>query len=280
MRRNTRLRTFLGGLACTVAVAALLFGGCERNTNNLAPWELAGLRDGDINNIIWKLSEINRDGRPVDMSIYPPFHLIFSEASFFGDDGCNLYGGLYTVRGDSIYPADVAQTLRLCIRATVAIDHLVEPFRRFLTTDAMHIFASDGRYSYTTDFGEEVVNSPLVGGWILVDATDPEFADIEQRSLIPTLQLKANREFKLVWDCGPDNIFGCNEIAGIFGIGNAGKMMLYQRGSQNNDAGLQFMHRMLAAETYSLVPETPKGATLSLRSVYNGYRYDFRAIVR
>lgn len=234
----------------------------------------------DSENIIWQLFTVEKSGRPVDISTFPPFHLIFGESQFFGDDGCNLFGAPYRAQEDSIFPGKLSQTLRLCDQATLPVEYLAEPFRIRFSENEMRIFSNGGIYTYRSGFTSDVQGSALLGNWQLNSSTDADFEDIQKRQLIPVLSFDAKRQFNIIWYCVEDNPFGCDKIGGIFGIGAGGKILFYERESAHHgeESGANFMQRILNSTSYEVAPNSRKGAVLTLFNHDNGTSFEFVAI--
>lgn len=258
----------------------LLHSGCDNNATNPIESQTSELQISDVKNIVWTLAAFEKAGQDADISAFPPFHLIFDETQFFGDDGCNHFRAMYEARTDSVFPGDISQTLRLCIRATFPLQHLTEPYRIHITKSELRIFVDDAVYTYKSDVTDSIKNSPLIGNWQLSSSTDPEFAEIQTEQLIPKLSFDENREFKIIWSCASDNPFGCDEISGIFGIGAHGKILFYPIGWQHHQPGIDFMLRILNSSFYWFEPDPRKGGTLTFFNESDGVNFEFRSISR
>ena len=264
------------GILYLLTLSALLFHySCKKSMNPLGtiyPGDMA-LEDSinvrDIHNIIWTL----------DKSGYEPFHLIFKEDHFLGDDGCNRFGGRYSAKNDSIFPRDVVQTEMACNVTTYSIQHLTEPFRIQISKNRLDIFAQHNTLTYKSDHANDLVRSPLLGNWSLTFSTDPEFENIQTQLLTPTLLLQKNRGFKIAWYCNTDNIFGCDEIFGLFGTGDNNKILFYPTGWKNHSAGLDFMYRILNSSFYS-VETVPEFTSLKLFNEEENTEYKFHIITK
>jgi hypothetical protein len=236
---------------------APLWGGCDNNSTNPGDAQFKGVRTSgarisDHRNIIWTL----------DQSGYERLYLIFDEEQFFGYEGCNWFGGWYEARGDSIIPRDVAQTERGCDVRTFPVQYLMFPFLVTIDEDELLLSTRNGAFTLTSDLTESIENSPLIEEWQLTASTDPQFADLKARQLLPSLTLAENREFKISWYCSSDNLMGCDEIYGIFGIGTDDKIFFYKTGWKNHSAGLDFVGRILDSSAFSV--ETKSTRTLTL----------------
>jgi hypothetical protein len=247
----------------------LLNCGCDDSSMNPSDIQLDILK---IKNIIWIL----------DRSGYEPFRLIFNEEQFFGYDGCNWFGAFYETRNDSIFPIrGVAQTERFCDKVkTFPVQHLAVPLLLRISKNELRIFGRDGIFSYKSDATDSIENSPILRNWILTASTDPEFAEIQEQQLIPSLSFNENRGFKIAWYCVPNNIFGCDEIFGVFGIGAGNKIFFYKSGWQNHAPGLDFAERILNSSSYSVEADTLKAASLTLVNKSSRTSYKFSAISR
>ncbi len=255
------------------SVFIVLHAGCFNSSTNPLESQASEVEIAAIKNIVWTLAAFEKAGRVANLAV--TFHLIYNEEQFLGDDGCNSFGGKYAARNDSIFPGDIIQTEKACANATFPIQHLAEPYRLHIAKNELRLFAKDAIYTYKSDVTASITNSPLIKTWILSAATDPEFADIQKQQLIPTLLFDENRGFKIAWYCASGNIFGCDEIFGIFGVGAGGKILFYPTGWQQHAPGSDFMQRILSSSSYSFT-----GDKLLLFNESTGARYEFKAVQR
>jgi heat shock protein HslJ len=259
-------------LSCFATSAFIvLHAGCFNSSTNPLESQTSAFEISDIKNIVWTLQAVEKAGRVANIPV--TFHLIYNEERFFGDDGCNSFGGRYEARNDSIFPDDIIQTEKACANATFPIQHLAEPYRMQIAKNELRLFAKDAIYTYKSDVTDSITNNPLIKTWILSAATDPEFADIQRQQLIPTLLFDESRGFKLAWYCASGNTFGCDEIFGIFGVGAGGKILFYPTGWQQHAPGSEFMQRILSASSYSFAEET-----LLLFNESTGAMFEFKAV--
>lgn len=263
---TTLNRLFLS--SCTLMFCIALLSGCINNSTNPIELQPSDFEISDIKNIIWTL----------DKSGYEPFRLIFNEDQFLGYDGCNWFGSRFEARNDSIFPEGVVQTLRLCDVKSYSVQHLTEPYRLSIAKNELYILAGNTIHTYKSDIIDSVVNSPLLNTWQLSASTDPEFAELQQQQLLPILSFNEERRFKIAWYCTPENIFGCDEIFGIFGIGANSKIFFYRTGWQNHAQGLDFMERILSASSYRIETNNGHNETLTLFHK-NGIKYEFTVAI-
>ncbi len=254
----------------------MIIAGCESTNSLESPASQTEAAIADIRNIVWTLNRAHKNNEDIDLRHLPPFRLLFNDSLFFGDDGCNLYGGRYVSNNDSIFPHDLGQTERLCLQATFPVDHLAEPFRLEIAPARLRVKRSNDVYTYESDFTLKIADTPIIGNWILESSTDADFSEIERQQLIPMLSFTSNREFKIVWFCQPDNIFDCNELSGIFGIGRAGRILFYRGGSKvSGSQGLAFMGRILDSSVFTIAPDVSNGGRLTLVNEGNNTNFKF-----
>ena len=222
----------------------------------------------DITNIIWTLDE----------SGYAPFHLIYSLGHFFGDDGCNRFGGAYEARNDSVFPTDVAQTQQLCSVNAFPLQYLAEPYRIHITRSGLRIFTQEGIFTYRTDVADDIEDSPLIQCWVLAASTDPAFAEIQTSQPTPTLLFDRNRGFRLAWSRADINSLGYDEVFGIFGTGAGNRILFYKTGWRRYAQRYDLMERILNSSSYSVNPDTLKAPVLILLNESYGSRFEFKTI--
>jgi hypothetical protein len=202
----------------------------------------------------------------VDLSSFEPFNLIFAESQFFGDDGCNSFGAKYEIKDGVIVPKDFVMTAQICPVQNLPLAHLVESFRIRIRGAELRISALNSDYVYKTEFSNRIDDSPLLAReWKLAASNDPEFADINTPKLRPVLQFDGERTFKIAWNCDQDNVFGCSEIPGLFGVGDAKRIQFYRKGGQvSGTRGLDLVERILGSSSYDFEDNSltlRKGAT-------------------
>lgn len=284
MKRNMSTLLLIG------IAGLIILTGCENSPRNPMESQTNNpeLQRGiaDINNIVWTLASVEEDGNQVDISWYPPFRLLFDDTQFHGDDGCNWFNGPYEARNDSVYPGNIAQTLRLCIRASFSISHLTKPYRIEIDKNDLHIYAGSGAFHYRSAASDSVRNSELTSlkNFRLNESTDPEYPAIQSQLTIPTLIFDDDRTFKLTW-YGSDNdsLFESNQLSGIFGLGEDGTVLFYQmEGSYTGPGSIaeNFMQRILESSSYVIEKHEPKGAKLILFNENNGARFEFETFIR
>lgn len=268
---RTTLRHFRPAGILVVA-STMILTACEDRSINQTDIRLSSvsleISISDINNIIWTM---NGSG-------YEPFKLIFNEARFFGYDGCNWFGGRFTAENDSIFPTDVGQTERGCNTKTFPVFHLAYPFRMAIGQNELNIFAKNNtililRSNYT----ESIEGSLLLGNWILTASNDPELDEIQAQQLIPTLILAQNRAFRLTWYCVPENILGCDEFSGIFGISAGKGIQFYNTAWHGQSPGSTFMERILNTSNYIVETPASEPASLTLFNSHTNKSYEFTA---
>ncbi len=244
-------------------VFALLTSGCDDATLN--PEDLgASLPVSQAHKLIWTL----------DKSGYEPFNLIFNREQFFGDDGCNAFGGSYETRNDSIFPGQVSQTLKLCDVKGFPILHLTQPYRIHVASGVLLLFTQQGLFAYKSAVTDSIKDSPVLGNWVLHTSTEPEFSYIQRQALIPKLTVDATRQFKIEWYCVPENPFGCDEISGLFGLGGA-RIKFYKTGWKNHGDGLGFVERILGCTEYTVESDSLNDESLRLVNPSSGTEFQF-----
>lgn len=268
------MKTILRNCLATVFIASLYAAinfSCAHDSTPLDT-QSSEYAVTEIRNIIWKLSAAEQNGRTIDIPRLSPFHLIFRDTTFLGDDGCNSYGADFVARNDTIFPSNLVQTLKLCNIATVSLEHLAAPFRLLILQGKLRILTSDGVYTYTSEVTDAVADSVLVEKqWAMTNSTDPDFSEIQAQELRPVLTFTANKMFEVRWLCVPENIFGCNAIRGIFGTGPGGMIRLYEGGSEVSGVqGYDLMQRLLGATSYVAGADS-----LVLRNKAADMRYEF-----
>ena len=198
----------------------------------------------DIENIVWTLESLEIGVQPIDLSSYAPFHLIYGDSSFSGDDGCNRYGGIYHTKCDTVVPARVTATEMACSNInSFSWQHLTAPYRYqiLLVNGELMLHRSDSIYTYRSGFLEDVDSSLVDKSWSLTS------------NVLVTLALDDNRGFQAGYDCDDSDNAGCGTIGGIYGIGDNNTILFYK--TRSGGSGLQwyrYLMRILSSSSYSI----------------------------
>lgn len=198
----------------------------------------------DIENIVWTLESLEIGVQPIDLSSYAPLHLIYDDSLFFGDDGCNKYGGIYYANGDTVLPARVWITEMFCDNInSFSLQHLTEPYRYqiLLANSELMLHKSDSTYTYRSDFLEDVDSLLIDKSWSLTS------------NVLVTLVFGDTRAFQAGYDCDDSDNAGCGTIGGVYGIGDSNTILFYVTNS--GGSGLQwyrYLRRILSSSSYSV----------------------------
>ena len=183
--------------------------------NGVPSYELS-----DINNIVWTFDSYIIGRQPVDISSYDPFHLALNDSSFFGDDGCNRYGGRYELKGDTICPRDEWITMRACSNVlSFPWCHFVIPYRYSIRLDqgVFLLNRGDSLYRFTSEFIAEIDSQLLEVRWYLLPDTQVTFL------------FNHLRDFEAEYKSTESNPFNFGTIGGVYGLGSENKILFYER---------------------------------------------------
>lgn len=211
-------------------------------------------------NIVWTVESYEIDGNAQNISSYEPFHLVYGDSLFFGDDGCNTYGGLYEVHEDSVFPGDWWMTLLFCDVVSFPVEHLTEAYRYDIQIDRRELIisAGDSVYIYRSNFLNEIDSLFPHKEWVLKSSSDFEFEQILGEGVRIVLRLDENRGFEAEWVCArdPDN-YGCGEIQGLFGIGDKRSIRFYRTGARGTGTEWsRYLTRILKSSYYEASDST------------------------
>jgi len=247
VKKITKTTSFI-----VVLLSTFLFCNLRLNANNYTVGEnvcdtlytVKPLSDliSDVKNIVWTLESYEIAGQAIDLSFYAPFHLVYDDSVFFGDDGCNSYRGIYETNCDSIFPKIIGITLLCDDIDFFSALHLGRHYQYTLQLEDSELahFHSDSIYTYRSDFLEDVDSLLIDKKWILASNANV------------TLVFGEDRTFEANYDCKNSNI-GCGTIEGIYGIGDDNTILFYNTG--NRGSGIQWYHylkKILSSPSYSV----------------------------
>ncbi len=231
-------------------ILLILFAvGCEKNTTELIGKDESNNSEGsyelsDIKNIIWTLEFYEMKGQAIELSSYAPFHLAFDDSLFFGDDGCNHYGGLCRTTGDSVVPLNCWITEIACSNISSASWwHLTFPYKYEirLKTRELTLYTGDSKYIYKSNFLEDVDSLLIDKTWSLT--SNP----------LVTLFFDKTRKFQAEYNCDAGDDSGCGTTWGIYGIGDGNSILFYGTGSSGyGSAWLDYLKSILRSSAYSV----------------------------
>lgn len=237
-----------------IALMVILLVTCNQFTE---PEEEISVKISDVRNMVWTLEGFEIGGQSQDPSSYEPFHLVYGDSLFHGDDGCNNYGGVYEVQKDRVFPGDWWMTEMACPSIqTFSVDHLIEPYRYGIQIDENELVISSGDsiYTYRSDHLKDVDSLLLDREWVLNSASAPGLDELVGRGLQITLEFDSERGFEAEWVCGTSKYYyGCGEIRGLYGIGNSHSILFYETGSGGR--GVQwreYLNRILSSSFYQV----------------------------
>ena len=198
----------------------------------------------DIKNIVWTLESFKIGDQKVDLSSYAPFHLVYDDSLFLGDDGCNKYGGIYETNGDSVFPVDAWITEMACNNVkSFSWEHLAEPYGyqiQFLNGELM-LYRDDSIYLYRSNFLEDVDSLLVNKSW-----------DLTSNELI-ILFFDETRAFEAKYYCNDCDAIGYGTIGGIYGIGDSNTILFYE--TNYGGSGVEwynYLKRILSSSSYSI----------------------------
>lgn len=196
----------------------------------------------DIKNIVWTLESFEIGGQTIDLSSYAPFHLVYDDSLFFGDDGCNKYGGIYNTNGDTALIVDAWITDMACDNVnSFSWEHLTEPYRyqiQFANSELM-LSNNDSIYTYISNFLEDVDSLLIDKSWSLTS------------NVLVTLVFDETRAFEAEYNCNDSDSVGCGTIGGIYGIGDSNTILFYDTNS--GGSGIEwnnYLKRILSSSSY------------------------------
>ena len=216
---------------------------CEKNITKLINTD-DSYKIADIKNFVWTLESYEINGQLIDLSSYEPFHLVYDDSLFFGDDGCNQYGGIYETNGNSVIPADFWITEIACTNInTFTWLHLTKPYRYdiLFENSEMMLYQSNSRYTYRSNFLENADS-------LLIDKT----WSLKSNELVK-LAFDKTRVFEAKYDCDNMNNSGCGIVGGIYGIGAAHTILFYETNSSGSGIKWHaYLKKLLSSSSYSI----------------------------
>ena len=238
-----------------LALGLFLLTTCEESTK---PEDETPLVISDVMNIVWTLDSYELEGQAMDLSTYEPFHLVYGGGEFFGDDGCNRYGGIYETNGDAIFPGyDTWMTLGSCDVKSFSMEHLTEANSYTIQADnsELTIHTSDAIYTYKSNFLKDVDSLLIDKKWVLTSSNDPQYEEIKTQQLHSTLTFDQNRVFNstVKWYSADENVLLYNETYGVYGIGSNNTILFYHKGGGGKGSQpLFFARKILSSSSYSV----------------------------
>lgn len=228
----------------------VLLVGCGDDSTN--PVDEKHYTIPDVINIVWTLAAYDTAGRKTDVSSYEPFHLVYDNDGFWGDDGCNTFTGTYEVRNDSIFPANFWITGTACGKNTFPAHHLQEPYGIVILDNELRISSGNSTSTYRSNFMQSIENSPLVGKvWKLTFSNDSIFEEIKTRQLVSTMVVDEKRtfEFDIEWNDGSMLVYA--ETYGVYGVGDGNAISFYVQGQDGHgDRAIRFSNTALKSSSY------------------------------
>ncbi len=204
-----------------------LLAHCSINDNNPT-----FSRFSNSEKLIFELNSVKEGRSFLNISGYEPFYLIYVEednfTGFIGYDGCNWLRSEQIIRGHISTAVSVGSTARGCGANTYPIDFLLnEHTINFNNTNTLYLNNKDGLFVFKTGYPDVIRYNKLIGKkWPLISSNDTLINNHEHKSGV-TLNFDSNRNFRFEWKCQPDNIFGCNQSSGIWGVNN-NKIKMYR----------------------------------------------------
>jgi heat shock protein HslJ len=226
--------------------ALILFFSCNNSptdSDSLSKTLDTPLKFSDAINVIWHLEEFKIADQQGDAEEFERFTFIIGDSTFVGFDGCNWYGGRYEIEDNKISLFDIGSTEIACNLTVFQCNQLQDTFDLEITTKRLVLSKSDRVLTFSSNATNDVKGSPLIGKiWQVSDSNAPEFRLLKSLDLLPVLEFYENREFRIEWYCSDDNIFGCNERNGFFGLGDNHIILFWEwGGSYAHPAGLENM---------------------------------------
>ena len=198
----------------------------------------------DIKNIVWTLESFKIGGQTIDLSSYAPFHLVYDDSLFLGDDGCNRYGGIYYTNGDTVLPVDAWITEIACTNInSFSWQYLTESYRYQIqfTNSELMLYKSDSIYTYRSNFLEDVESLLIDKSWSLTS------------NVLVTLVFDETRAFETEYDCNDSDNVGCGRIGGIYGIGDSNTILFYETNSGGSGVEWNsYLKRILSSSSYGI----------------------------
>lgn len=198
----------------------------------------------DIKKIVWTLEFFEIGGQTIDLSSYAPFHLVYDDSLFFGDDGCNKYGGIYYTNGDTVLPVNTWITEIACSNInSFSWEYLTELYRYQIqfTNSQLMLYKSDSIYTYRSNFLEDVDGLLIDKSWSLTS------------NMLVTLVFDETRTFEAEYDCNDSDNVGCGTIGGIYGMGDSNTILFYEtNGSGSGVEWHNYLKRILSSSSYRI----------------------------
>jgi len=249
---------------CYVWIAALIvLFSCDNSptdSDSLSKTLGTPLKFSDAINVIWHLEEFKIANQQGDAADFELFTFIIGDSTFLGFDGCNWYGGKYELADNKISFFDIASTEIACNLTVFPCNQLQDTFNLEITTKRLALSKPDKVLTFSSNTTNDVKGSPLIGKtWQVSDSNAPEFNLIKSLDLLPAFQFYENRKFRVEWYCSNDNIFGCNERNGFFGLGDNHVILFWEwGGSYSCPTGLEnleddvFIKRIFNSTSYAI----------------------------
>ncbi len=214
-----------------------------------------------ISNILWTLESVETEGKAVDLSPYTPFHLVYTDRGFFGDDGCNHFTGIYRISGDTVITTNARITKKACINMNrFSWGFLSEPYHYQIRLSDGELTLQNDRsvYTFGSDFTEDVDSRLIHKDWRLT--SNPSVR----------LSFDATRTFQSEYICGDDDT-GCGSMGGVFGIGEDNTIMFYRNeGGGSDDGWSGLLKSILRSSSYMV-----RDGTLTLTNESDGATFEF-----
>ncbi len=241
----------------------ILFFSCDNSPTDSDPSSKllrTPLKFSDVINVIWHLEEFKIAGQQGDAEDFEKFSFIIGDSTFVGFDGCNWYGGRYEIENNKISFFDIGSTEIACNLTVFSVNKLHGSFNLEITTKRLILSNPDSVLIFSSNTTNDVKGSLLIGKiWQVSDSNAPEFNLLKSLDLLPAFEFYEDRKFRAEWYCSNDNIFGCNDRNGFFGLGDNNIILFWEwGGSYAHPTGLEnmednvFIKRIFNSTSYTI----------------------------
>ena len=214
----------------------------------------------DAINVVWHFDGLNTNGSWKDAGDFESFTFIIGDSTFRGFDGCNWFGGSYLLSDNQISFHDIVSTEIYCALSVFSTTSLQGTFKLEITSKQLVLRKSGMVLQFTSNTTNGVKGTPLIGKtWQVTASNSTEFLKLKAQDLLPRFEFDQNRKFRVEWYCSKNNIFGCNERFGFYGLGDNNRFLFWAYGgsyshphSLDNFEDQLFVEEIFKANFYSI----------------------------
>jgi heat shock protein HslJ len=165
---------------------------------------------GDPVGVEWRLRNLGLDGLAVDLAGATPTIRFEPTGDAGGTNGCNSYGGQYTLSGDGVSFGALFQTEIGCEPAVAAVESafmsaLARVDRWSVADGVLVLSASDGSAALEFVEAAPVIDASLLGSWLLDSIGEAQAVSSIVGGTEPTLEIT---ETEISGSTGCNTFFG------------------------------------------------------------------------